>query len=111
MKAKLFSFPVFQGVFRRHRKQPQVSVFQFSTPLRGGKTQKTENTMEDLLGLEFCRGCEGKLDMDNDSKGFLCKKLSLLMTWHKEDHRWIFLTDFSERDLVSLIKGELEKFS
>jgi hypothetical protein len=67
--------------------------------------------MEPLKSLlDFCKGCRGSLD-EYGVKGFLCKKLGLLMVWHHEDERWIFLTDFSESDLVALVKKELQKFS
>jgi hypothetical protein len=49
MVAKTFSFPVFQGVFRKLRKQTSNPVFQFSTPFRGGKTQKTEENKARIL--------------------------------------------------------------
>ena len=67
--------------------------------------------MEMLLGLlEFCRDCQGKIDVDGEP-AFRCPKLNLLMVKIRGENRWVFLTNFSETDLVSLVKKELERFS
>jgi hypothetical protein len=69
-------------------------------------------SVEAITGLlEFCHGCEPQIEVDGVVLGFLCRRLNVLMTWHTEENRWIFLTNFSEKDLVALVKTELEKFN
>jgi hypothetical protein len=60
-------------------------------------------TLEALL--EFCKDCEGRMETpDGICFGFLCEKLRLLMVWHHEGGRWLFVSNFSDDDVLSLIQ-------